>query len=332
MGGNNNKRGRGGYRQQGTRQQQRSSTVSGPSFHRPRSLSAKRPRTDDSASDISDFISHVSKDETKIKTFVAEILKNQAIKDVLLSSFQTQIIETFKNRIEDLETRLEEMEQYSRRTCLKFSGIPEAKENETEDTDQLVLQVINESILKNIDEKLSLKHIGRSHRLGKRNPDVPRNIIVRFSTYRYRALVYRNKRNLKERNDNPNNKSKIYVNEALTARRVNLFKKARKLYNDKLIKNCWTSDGRIFVRNKSDTQTVLISTEADLSQFLNIRIQNTDGNLSIIPPASHLLDYAGALNISAPPFRPGSFSSTPAASEHPARSRSMSGDSIKSNL
>lgn len=142
-----------------------------------------------------------------------------------------------------------------------------------EDTDELILKIINTDILKHSEQKLTLEHIGRSHRLGKRKPGVPRNIIVRFSIYRYRALVYRNKSYLKERNDIPGNISKIYVNEALTTKRVNLFKQTRKLYNDKLIKNCWTSDGRIFVCNKEDTQTVLISTESDLSQFFNIRIQ-----------------------------------------------------------
>lgn len=293
---------------------------------RPRSLSVKRQRTEDSSSDISDFISNVSKDENTLKTFISELLKNQVIKDVLVSTFQAELTEQLQTRINSLEDRLEEMEQYSRRTCLKFCGVHEPVDDQTEDTDELILKIINTDILKHSEQKLTLEHIGRSHRLGKRKPDVPRNIIVRFSIYRYRALVYRNKRYLKESNDIPGNTSKIYVNEALTTKRVNLFKQTRKLYNDKLIKNCWTSDGRIFVRNKEDTQTVLISTESDLSQFFNIRIQNTNGNLSIIHPSQQ--DFAGALNASAPIFRPGSFTSTPTARDS---DRARSRQSSKSN-
>ena len=198
-------RGRGGAKQG---QGQSSSFSLG---HRPRSLSTKRPRTEDSSSEISDFISSMSKDESTLKTFISELLKHQAIKDVLISSFQAELTEKLQSRIGDLEDRIEEMEQYSRRTCLKFCGVPDPSDDQPENTNEKILKIINDDILKYSEQKLSLDHIGRSHRLGKRQSGIPRNIIVRFSTYRYRALVYGNKRHLKERNDSAGENNPKYM-------------------------------------------------------------------------------------------------------------------------
>lgn len=145
-----------------------------------RSQSFKRQRTDDSnSSSIGEFIENIAKDETSIQTLVCELLKNDIIKKVLVDTFQSEVVDKLLGKIDSLEDRLEEMEQYSRRTCLKFCGIPES-EGYDENTDKLVLDVINKDILNDSDVKLSLHHIGRSHRLGTKKQGQTRNIIVRF--------------------------------------------------------------------------------------------------------------------------------------------------------
>ena len=60
---------------------------------------------------------------------------------------------------------MDDMEQYSRRTCLKISGIGES--GKIENTDQLALKVINEFLWPNTGRNLTLSHIGRMHRIGK---------------------------------------------------------------------------------------------------------------------------------------------------------------------
>ena len=93
---------------------------------------------------------------------------------------------------------MDDMEQFSRRTCLKISGIRES--GKIENTDQLALSVINELILPTTGRNLTLNHIGRKHKIGKpsnqsnMNDKRPRDIIVRFLSYRDRALVYTNKK------------------------------------------------------------------------------------------------------------------------------------------
>ncbi|CAG2244623.1 unnamed protein product [Mytilus edulis] len=128
-------KGRGGFKpnQSATRTSQRNRSVS----------AAKRQRISDSDSNVSEIADFI-----------------QSVSDVF---------DELQNHINTLELRLDDMEQYSRRTCLKMSGIPEP-ETATfdEDTDSKVLSVINEMIIKPHDRKLSLRDIGRTHRIGER--------------------------------------------------------------------------------------------------------------------------------------------------------------------
>ena len=82
-----------------------------------------------------------------------------------------------RNELNDMKMKLDEMEQYSRRYCLKITGIPEEKDV---NTDTLVLHVINSLILKENTEKISINEISRLHRVGKYNPKLKtRDIIVK---------------------------------------------------------------------------------------------------------------------------------------------------------
>ena len=146
---------------------------------------------------------------------------------------------------------MDEMEQYSRRNCLKFTGITE--EGYAENTDEMVLRVIN---------------VSRTHRVGPpRRDGKPRDIIVKFLSYRDRALVYNNKKNLKSYNANPSNRSRIFINEALTRTRNQLFFKTRKLAAAKQIDSVWTYDGRIIIKT-NNKKRISLTNEADFDQLL----------------------------------------------------------------
>lgn len=73
----------------------------------------------------------------------------------------------------------------------------------------------------------------------------PRDIIVRFISYR--DLVYLNKKNLKSYNNNPSNNNRVlrHVNEVLTRTRAKLFAQTRRLHKEKFIAGCRIMDGRI---------------------------------------------------------------------------------------
>ena len=115
------------------------------------------------------------------------------------------------------------MEQYTRRNCLKITGVPEEP---NDNTNVLVMTVINNLVLKENEEKITIKDISRSHRVGKFRPKIrPRDIIVKFVSYRDRARVYGNKRNLKAYNNNTKKTDPIYINESLTQTHLRSFEK-----------------------------------------------------------------------------------------------------------
>ena len=112
-------------------------------------------------------------------------------------------------------------------------------ETKTEDTDEMVLDVINNKL--NIE--MSQISIDRSHRLGKRKGpgQKPRAIIVKFTRYKGRHHVFRNQKLLK--------RASISVTESLTLKRMEHLKKVRERHG---FANVWTQDGKMFKGNDSN--------------------------------------------------------------------------------
>ena len=160
-------------------------------------------------------------------------------------SILRETVDTFRLSLDDLE-------QYSRRSCLRISGI---RESLNEDTDKIVLDVA-----KDIGASISPSDIDRSHRVGKPRDGKPREIIVKMSTYKARQTLISNRKKLKDTRRN------VYINEDLTKARKNIAFECRKLLKDQRINQTWTYDGRIFLRDKSDIKLCISSTK-DLDKF-----------------------------------------------------------------
>ena len=117
-----------------------------------------------------------------------------------ISSLKTELTKK-NNYIANLESRVDDLEQYSRRNCLVITGIPE---NENEKTDEVVLDMSRNQLKAAIDAS----DIDRSHRIPGR--PVRRKIIVKFTTYNARRRVLEKKSSLKGWNN------RIYINEQST--------------------------------------------------------------------------------------------------------------------
>jgi exosome complex exonuclease DIS3/RRP44 len=111
-----------------------------------------------------------------------------------------------------------------------------------ESTDSKILEVV-----KSLDLSIELSDIDRSHRIGKKTNGKPRDIIVKFSTYRARNAVYRARVGLKTRG-----LSGVFVNEDLTRMRAALFYKARQLAKEQCILSAWTYDGTVIVKDRNN--------------------------------------------------------------------------------
>ena len=154
------------------------------------------------------------------------------------------IVEKQQSELGNLRHSSDELEQYSRRNCLQFFGIPES---EKESTDDLVCGIINNRL----GVTVTTTDIDRSHRVGNPNKppaanngrhgvNRPRPIVVKFVSYRTRHLVISNRRLLKG--------TKVVIQEQLTKKNRELLSCAVK---HPKVETAWTSDGRVIAKVKT---------------------------------------------------------------------------------
>ena len=152
---------------------------------------------------------------------------------------------TLNSRVQKLESAAEAAEQYSRRNCLRVSGIGE---NTFENTDALVLKMAA-----TVEADITLDEIDRSHRIGKPTLGKTRDIIVKFSTFRARQKLYTARTNLKTRGY-----AGVFINEDLTKHRSGLLFSARTLVKQRRLIGAWSSNGTILIKtNEESVQRVL---------------------------------------------------------------------------
>ena len=118
-------------------------------------------------------------------------------------------VENLKRSNEELQKKCEENEQYGRRLCLRIKGLTKKSKETANDVLHQVRDLFKEAEVEIPDAVLD-----RAHRISRENNDV----IVRFTTFRHRTLLYRNRKKLK-------NKS---IHLDLTKSRLSLLNEARK--------------------------------------------------------------------------------------------------------
>ena len=133
----------------------------------------------------------------------------------------------------DFESRMDDIEQYSRRSCLVVTGVPEKVE---ESTDDIILNIA----MQKLGIMLELHEIAESHRLGRKKESEDgqqrhRPIIAKFVNDRSRQKLFHQKKKLKG--------TGISIFENLTQRRAQLMKDVKKIAG---VRNVWSNDGDIF--------------------------------------------------------------------------------------
>ena len=154
-------------------------------------------------------------------------------------------ISSLKTKVSSLETDLECLEQYTRRNSIRISGV---RETGGEDVVEKAVELFNNEM--NVSPPVSLEDIDRVHRVGpissSSSHSGPRNILVKFATYRTRFRVMSQRRTL----NNAGHALPIYLNEDLTRSRATLLYRARQLKQRGRINGCWTHDGTIVIKDR----------------------------------------------------------------------------------
>ena len=125
------------------------------------------------------------------------VMQNEKIRDLenKLEVSESSVM-VLKNSINLLGKRIDDHEQYTRRTCLRIDGIPLVNKERAEDCYNHVNEVIRKS---GVD--LPETVLDRAHRIGpikEVDGEKHQTIIVRFTTWRHRTMLYRKRKSIKD--------------------------------------------------------------------------------------------------------------------------------------
>lgn len=174
-------------------------------------------------------------------------------------NFKSFVLETFslfKTQLELLSLGLDRHEVFIRRNVLLFHNIPEnSKETPIDLATKLIVDTLSLP-------EITSNNIEVCHRLGV-SQGKPRPLLVKFTNYNCRQLVWSNKTALRG--------SGQIITEFLTKTRHQVFMEARKYYG---MKNCWSSDGKIIILlpNKSRHKIELMSELQTLIQHHPLQV------------------------------------------------------------
>ena len=201
-------------------------------------------------------------------TILQMVKTNQDLK--LSISENNREVDQLHRQVGILENRIENQEQYSRRTSLRFHNISVPVDGNGRiihpvDTDNIIVKLCTEKLNVNI----TTADIGRSHVIGKVK-NGKSQVIVRFLSYRVREREYSAKRKLKGNND------KIFITENLTQFRTSIVKGLADLKFNGHIYTYWTSDGRIYVKRFNNSRKMLIRSHNDIRDMLQIAADDED--------------------------------------------------------
>ena len=142
------------------------------------------------------------------------------------------------DEMSQLKGNIEELEQYGRRTSLRFHNVPMVQ-GDFQKTDQLIVDIVNKKL--KITPPLCVDDINRSHIIGTIN-NGKGQLICRFKNWKIKNAIYMSKKNLK------NNPEKIFITEDVTKTRQFIVKELNTQKRDNKIHSFWTFDGRILAK------------------------------------------------------------------------------------
>jgi len=191
------------------------------------------------------------------------------------TNFRSSALTCLENLEQLLLTRLDALEQYSRKNCLIVHGV---KEDNDESIVDVVVNFINEK-MKIPNFVMEPRLIDNVHRLGynKRDKARPRSIIIKFLSYLDRRTVFINKKRLRG--------TGFLITESLTKARAQVFYNCKERLGKE---NCWTQDGKIIVLMPDRKKKTVMTTKnlelvfKEFDELIEKR-QGTAYNLRSIP-------------------------------------------------
>ncbi|KAI4459603.1 l1 transposable element-related [Holotrichia oblita] len=196
-----------------------------------------------------------------IKSCVMELLKEDAFIKEITGKVIAAVEKHFNKKFEDYEKRTSDLvhknqllvdkcdslEQYSRRNNIRIIGADAVPHSECE---KLVMNVLNEKLQLDV----SIDTIDRCHPVGPKKDNNKRDILVKFTSYRYRRAVMDRRKLLKG--------THISIVEDLTRSRYLCYREANKVFG---FRNVWVMDGVIHI--KKDNRKLAVTKFSEVSEI-----------------------------------------------------------------
>ena len=163
-------------------------------------------------------------------------------------------IDILSRQVIELTEKLDDHEQYQRRSNIRITGLPEGERETIEECEKLVENFLSQ------DLKLEGIKISIAHRLGRKRKSEPRPIICRLVRRSDKAVIMRKRKSLKEK------KSPVYLSEDLTKKNQRLFRDVR---NHSRIKKAWTLDGKVMAEGHNGRRLYNIENAAEIDRLLD---------------------------------------------------------------
>ena len=164
-------------------------------------------------------------------------------------------IETLSRQVAGLTEKIDEQEQYQRRSNIRISGLPEEERESIQECEKVVQKFLTEEL--GIKEHIE---ISIAHRLGRRKTGESRPIICRLVRRADKPIIMKKRKTLREK------KSKIYLAEDLTQKNQRLFRDVR---TNARVKKAWTIDGKVMAEGFNGQRLFDVRSAADVDRLLD---------------------------------------------------------------
>ncbi|KAK3892794.1 hypothetical protein Pcinc_003382 [Petrolisthes cinctipes] len=208
--------------------------------------------------------------QTQFDTYFSKVEHLITANNRQIDQMQTKI-NKLENKIINLETTIDDVDQYERRDTVIISGPSLPDESTNENPCDLIVNTIKHHLHVNMTHA----DINVAHRIGRITQGKTRPIIVKLQNRIKKSELVQACITVKPQ---------LYINESLTPKRREIYTVIRRIrtQHKHLFQQCHTSDGRIIVKLKNSTIKHTITNDQSLAQFLDNHpiFKNTAENMN----------------------------------------------------
>ena len=193
-----------------------------------------------------------------VQTIIKAVQAMSEKKDKVINQLQNKV-SVLENEIYDLENQIDDVNQYERRDTIIVSGASLPKETPNENSAEVFINAVKD----NLNINMNHSDINVAHRLGninKQNANKP--IIVKLHSRLKKQEIINACITVR-----PN----LHINESSTPKRLALFKTIWSIRreNREIFQQCYTKDGKIYIKLRCSNQKHIITNELNLNTFLD---------------------------------------------------------------